>query len=303
MSDRTQPKNVLFAWYERYIGEPRDESDVYLGFGLFFAGIAIAICAFVLFVLGAGLYGLRTENYFVLAQPAYVFGMVSVPLTLLGIVVLLPTERRMQVGAGAGMAIILLAAVGFVISYPDQWFEFGTRNTLVVVGTYAVGITVVIGATGAALVAHQLERVRAPTPSEIEALEEDESEETVSEEQVRRDIEEAMANVELTWGGVDKEEHRRLEFTTDYADEAVDELNVEAKRTVSAGGGVDAQVQGLKQLKGEGTKTARSTETVSDQTAALNELKEQRRRDEIPENAPLAERGLLSRLLSRLGWG
>ena len=38
MTDGT-PDNVLFEWYERYIGDPETETDVYLGFALFFGGI------------------------------------------------------------------------------------------------------------------------------------------------------------------------------------------------------------------------------------------------------------------------
>ena len=39
------PDNVLFEWYGRYIGDPETETDVYLGFGLFFGGIALGVGA------------------------------------------------------------------------------------------------------------------------------------------------------------------------------------------------------------------------------------------------------------------
>ncbi|ADJ15357.1 hypothetical protein C497_12806 [Halalkalicoccus jeotgali B3] len=35
--------SVLIEWYERYIGEPDAQTDIYTGFGLFFGGIALAI--------------------------------------------------------------------------------------------------------------------------------------------------------------------------------------------------------------------------------------------------------------------
>ncbi len=35
----------LFDLYRRYIGEPEDRTDVYVGFGLFLGGIGLAIVA------------------------------------------------------------------------------------------------------------------------------------------------------------------------------------------------------------------------------------------------------------------
>ena len=37
-SGEAVPDNVLYDLYETYIGEPEEETDVYLGFGLFFGG-------------------------------------------------------------------------------------------------------------------------------------------------------------------------------------------------------------------------------------------------------------------------
>lgn len=298
MTDGEHPDNVLFDWYERYIGEPETETDVYLGFGLFFGAVASAVLALVLFLVGATLYGLRTDGYFAVAQPGYLAGMLSVPLALLGVVVLLPTERRATLGAAAGTAITAVAAVAFLLFYPDQWFEFGTRNTLAVVGTYALGLAVVTAATGAALVAHQLERVRAPAPSEIEAAGE-EPDETVTDEQIQSDIEEAMSEVDITWGGVEKTENRKLDFNPDYADESFSDVDVEADQTVRSGT-VDAQVQGLQQMKGDTTNVATAESTVDDQTAALNELKRQKEEDEVPANVD-TEKGLVARFLGWVG--
>jgi hypothetical protein len=278
-ADDAPPGDRLLRLYERYIGEPETESEVYFGFGLFFAGITCAVIGLVLFVAGASLYGLRTGGYFALAQPGYFLGMLSVPLALLSVVILLPTERRASVGGLVGTAITIVASVAFVLSYPDQWFEFGTQNTLLVVGTYAVGLALLAAVTGSALVAHRLEQAQA-TVAVPEDSGADEATETVTDEEIQADIDEAMSNVDLSWGGVEKDDNRDLSFREDYADEASGSLNVEAKKTVNPGG-VDSQVEGLKQLKGGDRDVETSESTVDDQTAALNELKQQKRNDEV----------------------
>lgn len=299
MSEDRSAENWLFRLYRHYIGEPETETDVYVGFGLFFGGIAAGTFALALFGIGAGLYGLRTPAYFALAQPGYVLGLLAVPIALLGVVVLLPTKRRVLGVAIGGLAITGVAAAVFLSVYPAQWFEFGPRNTLVVVGTYAVGMAAVIAATGAALVAQQLDRARPPSPSEITPDEED-PEPTVTEETVRADIEAAMADVELTWGGVEKPDGQRLRLATDYADEVAGQVDAPADRTVSEGG-VERQVAELNQLKGGTRAVATSASTVDDQTTALNALKAQKQRDEVPTDAPTQDEGALGRLLTGLG--
>ena len=298
MTANQVPDNVLFELYERYFGEPEDESDVYFGFGMFFAGIAGAVIGLLLFLIGAFVYGLRTPNYAAIAQPGYVLGMLSLPVILLAVVVLLPTERRVIWTAIAGFIVTVLAAIGFITVYPDQWFDFNTGNTLLIVGTYAVGLAAVIASTGAALVAHQLERIQPPIPSDITAAE-DEVTETVTDEDVRNDIEAAMADVELNWGGVELEAHRQLEFTSDYADEDTAMFDIEATRTVSDSG-VEAQVSSLNALKGGRQNTAKSTQTVDEETSALTRLRQQKQRDEIPSDAPVTEGGILGKLLNKL---
>lgn len=293
----TPPENALLGLYERYIGEPETESEVYLGFGLFFAGITCAALGLVLFVAGASFYGLRTAGYFALAQPGYLLGMLSVPLALLSVVVLLPTERRAQIGGLVGITVTVVASIAFLLAYPEQWFEFGTQNTLLVVGTYAVGLALLAAVTGSALVAHQLEQatVTATVPDEAAT---DEPDESVSDEDVRADIDAAMSNVELSWGGVEKDSNRDLSFREDYADEAGGRLNAEAEKTVNPGG-VDAQVEGLRQLKGGDRDVQTSESTVDDQTAALNELRQQKRNDEVDPVDDDAK-SILSRLRSWL---
>ena len=299
MAENKATENQLFEWYRTYIGEPDARTDVYLGFGLFFGGIALGVIALVLFLWGSAAEP-RTAAYFARIGPAYTLGMLSLPAAMIGIVVLLPVEKKAQYAAAVGGAINLAAVLGFNVVYPADWNGYGADYTMEVVAAYATGLTVVVGATGAALVAHQLAQVT-PAPGDIEATADEDDEETISDEQIESDIESAMEGVDMSWGGVEKHEGRKISINTD-SDIDVDGMNVEAETSRSSG--VDSQVQGLRQMKGGEKKTATSESTVDDQTAKLNELRQQKREDS--ESASADEgglAGLLSRLRNRLGLG
>jgi len=303
MSSEELPDNPLFRWYERYIGEPQTETDVYAGFGLFFISIVGMIIGAALFIASITVTGARGgDTYFLLARAAYSLFMLGVPLLMLGIVVLLPVERKATYGAVVGVVITVAAAVWFNLQYP-AWFDKepgGIDTTMSILGTYASGLGIVIATTGVALVAHQLERVKAPAPSEIEIEEEPDPGESYTEEEIRADIDEAMEGVEMTWGGVEKSENKRLSFSGGFeADVDQSGFDVEPDKRVETGG-VDQQVTGLRQMKGGETKTATSNSTVDDQTAALQELKEQKAEDEVPDNAPTTDEGIVTKLLSRI---
>jgi len=297
MAESKETDNRLFEWYRTYIGEPDARTDVYLGFGLFFGGIALGVIALVLFLWGSAAEP-RTAAYFARMGPAYTLGMLSLPAAMIGIVVLLPVEQRAQYAAAVGGAVNLLAVVGFNLVYPSDWNGYGADYTLEVVAAYATGLTVVVGATGAALVAHQLARVR-PQPGDIEPVEDDDDGEEISDEQIESDIESAMEGVDMSWGGVEKHEGRKISVNTD-SDIDVSGMDVEAETSRSTG--VDSQVQGLRQMKGGEKKTATSESTVDDQTAKLNELRQQKREeDEASSSDDRGLGGLLSRLLRKLG--
>jgi|AntDeeMinimDraft_5_1070356.scaffolds.fasta_scaffold02605_2 hypothetical protein len=296
----TLPDNKLFDLYEQYIGEPDAQTDVYLGFGLFFIGVALAVIAAVTFIGGVTAFGYREGSYFVFANVAFVAALLSLPLLLLGVDVLLPVEQKAVLASAAGVVVTIGATVAFSWYYPSQWAEFGATTMLTILGTYGVGLAVVAAATGAALVAHQLERAK-PHPSEIEAVEEDEVEESISEEDIEQDIESAMEGVEMSWGGVEKQESKRLSFSASDSFEAAN-VDVEAETTRQTGG-VDTQVSGLKALKGGDTKTATSSSTVDDQTSKLNELRQRKQQEEANEenDGVIADIGLIDRVRGLLG--
>ncbi|MFB6168333.1 MAG: permease [Haloferacaceae archaeon] len=310
MSGEAQPENVLFDWYVRYVGEPTDERDVYAGFGLFFGGIALGLVGVAVFLLGAAVSGATPS--FALREIAVVLAAGGLPAALAGAVVLLPGDDRTTYAAVAGTAVCLLAVAVFVWAYPYQWnVARPPDHSALGVGVYAVGLVLTAAATGAALVGHQIERVAL-------LAEQDGSESgpdatgpgdgaSVSDEDVRRDIDEAMADAELTWGGVEKTETTRLEFDTDVAEVETNADRVDASETRAEGSNVDDAVSNLRQLQGRGENTASSESTVDDQTAALTELKRKQRAEaaatgDDPDAAGRGDdaTGATSRVLDRL---
>ncbi|ELY99098.1 permease [Natrialba chahannaoensis JCM 10990] len=274
MAAERSTDGYLFDLYRRYIGEPENRTDVYLGFGLFLGGIGLAVVALVLF-LWSSTFSRADAAYFMWVQPAYALGMLSLPAMILGVVVLLPADRRVIGVSVVGAAITVVATAGFLYAYPDSWNFMGeTDYTVEVTATYAVGLAGITASTGAALVAHYLELARQVETVEVGKDENEKSGPEYTDADIERDIDEAMDGVELSWGGVEKTEHKRLSFSEDQFDSVSVDTDAGTKKTRSTG--VDAQVEGLKGLKGGETKTTTSQSTVDDQTAKLKELREQR---------------------------
>ncbi|MFB6211927.1 MAG: permease [Halobacteriales archaeon] len=310
MASEEQADGRLLALYRRYIGEPDAETDVYLGFALFFGGIAFGLLGFVIFLGSVGVTA-GTDLFWQLREIAIVLATIGLPAFLIGIVVLLPVSDRARYGAAVGGAVSLIAVIAFIAVYPQNWnVQAGPDYSAEGIAVYAIGLAILVAATGAALVAHQLERVR-PGSGDGDASDapatggggstgssgEDAAGETVTDEQVRADIDDALSGAELTWGGVEKSDTKRLQIETD-APELDDSQfeDVEATTTRSAGNSVDDAVAGLQQLKGGQPEEASSEGTVDDQTAALRELKEQQEQELAEEDD-----GALGRLKRTLG--
>ncbi|MFC6862986.1 permease [Halomicroarcula sp. GCM10025817] len=278
----------LFEWYRRYIGEPDREVDVYVGFALFFGGIGLGIAAFL--ISAAGQFA-GAEGY-VFREAAFAVGMIALPATLSSVIVLLPVGRRAVYGGVVGSVVCLAGMAFFVFAYPFNWASGpGPQYAIHVMFVYGAGLTALLASTGGALVAYHVERAR-PGPGDIEGIEDDESE-TVSDEDIERDIEEAMANVDITWGGVERHEGTALKLNSDLDDMDTSGMDVEADRVHRSS--VDTQVNSLQSLKGGKKQSDRSTSTVDDQTDRLQELRQRQR-----EEAEQTQDTLLERVLARI---
>jgi len=290
----------LFEWYRAYIGEPDREIDVYLGFALFFAGIGFGIAAFVIGAAGqvTGAGGPAAD--YIYREVALAVGMLALPSTLASVVVLLPVSRRAVYGAAVGSAISLVGLGLFVWAYPYNWAAgSGPTYSIYVLFIYGVGLAALLAATGGALVAYHIDRAK-PRPGDFEAAE-DEPDETVTTEQVEADIESAMEDVDLTWGGVERDEGsslnlRQTELETEME---ISGMDVEAERVTRSG--VDEQVAGLAMVKGGQKKTDRSSSSVDEQTDQLAKLREQQRKQAEEDDDEAVLGGILDRIASLLG--
>ncbi|QWC20148.1 permease [Halorubrum sp. 2020YC2] len=303
--------NVLMEYYRRYVGDPERTIDVYGGFGLFFAGIALGVIGVVVFLYSATLDPTALST-FAVREVAAVAGAVGLPALLFGTVVLLPVDRRMLYLASAGVAITLAGTGAFVWAYPYNWNVVGNPDySAQVVAVYTVGLVAVIGATGGALVAHRVERATggaaAGGASAAEAGDGTGASaggeagsgaagggEEVTDEAVRADIERELDDAELTWGGVERSETRRLELNTSAVDDVdvdTEKLAGSATETRTTSGTVNDAVSELEGLQGGEAKTD-SGQGTDDQAAKLRELREQQRKeaDEADEDGSVVDK-------------
>ena len=293
MSEATD-SNQLLRYYRRYIGDPDRAVDVYAGFGLFFLGLGLGIAGILVFLYSATL----SETAYGLRQVAIVSGAVGAPALLGGIVVLLSVDRRMLLVAGGGSVICVAGVVRFVSVYPNDFnVSVGPDYAPQVVGIYSVGIVVVIAATAAALVAHQIEQAASDADAEGTEADGDDEADAVTDEQVRADIDSALDEADLSWGGVAKTETRTLNLDTS----AIDDIDRESLpdsgiETRTADSSVTDAVSQLKGLQGGEVETA-SGEGTDDQAAALRELREQQQK----EQAETTDRSLIDRLRALFG--
>ena len=311
MAEDESPENPLLALYRRTVGEPDSEREVYAGFALFFGGIALGAVGLVVFLYGAGLDP-AGDLFWQLREVALTAAFVGLPAFILSVVVLLPVGRRATLAAGGGAAVCLAAVGVFLATYPQAWnVQVGTDYSTQGIALYAAGLAVLVGATGSALVAQYLEHARATTAAaRVAAAADGEAVAgsgsnggraggaAVTDEQVRRDIEESMADAELSWGGVRKRETKRLRIRTPEVEAEGGEVPTfdrGAAKTARSGGTDDA-VAGLRKLRGGDRKTAAGSGT-DDQLEKLRALRAEREAAEA-EREP---EGVVGQVRRRLG--
>lgn len=294
MSDSSEEANPLLGYYRRYVGDPDRAVDVYAGFGLFFVGLGLGVVGVAVFLYSATLPPNTISTYSV-REVAAVAAALGLPGLLLGVVVLLPVDRRMRYFGGAGSVVTLVAVGWFLTVYPYDWnVPEPPDYSAQVVALYSAGLVAVIAATGAALVAHRVEQATdgvtggpdSPAAAQSSASADDSTDaDAVTDEAVRADIERELEKTELTWGGVERSEGRRLQLDTSVIDDAdIDQgtLSGSATETRTTSGTVDDAVSQLAGLQG-GTQNTASGESTDDQADALRALREQQRAEETAE--------------------
>jgi len=264
----------LIELYRRFLGDPAEKSDVYLGFSLFFGGLTVGVIGLVGF-LSSGYFGPETSMFWQLREIAIGLAFVGLPSFILSIVVLLPTTDRVRYASLGGSGICLLAIAIFVWSYPQAWNVPGRDFSPLGVSVYSVGLSILVASSGAALVAHHIDRIQNPEGLEEEGGDES-SQESIAESEVKADIESAVADSDLSWGGVEKPKTRRLELTTESegtltSDDIAGGSPINAKTSRD---GVESAVTELRKLQGWNPPKATGEGTDS-QTVVLHELRKQ----------------------------
>lgn len=273
----------LLSYYRKYIGDPDRTADVYAGFGIFFVGLGLAAMGVVAFLYSATLPP-DSSSMFAVREVAAVAAAVGLPALLSGVVVLLPVDRRMRYLAGAGSLVCLAAVVLFVWAYPQNWNvaeppDYSAQG----VAVYSLGAAMIIASTGAALVGHRVQQARGderPATAGASTGPDTDDGETVDDEQVRADIARELEETELSWGGVERNESRRLDLDTSALDD-IDQSDLpdSGTETRTADSDVDDAVSQLRGLQGGEVETA-SGESTDEQASALRELREQREQAE-----------------------
>lgn len=289
-SESNRGTDRLVDVYRAYIGEPDSRTDVYLGFALFFAGLGLGLAGLLLFAIERGVIA---GEAFWLREIAFAGGALGLPVLLVSVVVLLPADRRAVYVALGGLAITVVAIGFFVSVYPSNW-NYGADYSLQGVTVYAVGLISLLAATGSALVGYHIERVGGGPAAAAGAEEEQRGDDPeVTAAQVQRDIDEAMSETEMSWGGVEKVETERLSINPD-AD--LDGHNFDqSKAKVHRSKSVDDQLSALKGMKG-GEQRTDSGSGVDDQADKLKQLREQQRKE-----AEADPDGLVGRLKGLVG--
>ncbi|ERH02026.1 MAG: hypothetical protein J07HN6_01589 [Halonotius sp. J07HN6] len=105
----------------------------------------------------------------------------------------------------------------------------------------------------------------------------------MTDAEVEADIKRELGDAELSWGGVEKRETRRLKLDTSALDdvdsENLPESGLETRTTDSTVNDAVSQLEGLQ----GGNMETTSGESTDDQAAALSEIKEKQQTTAEPE--------------------
>ncbi len=290
--NETAESSRLIRYYREYIGDPERIANIYAGFGLFFLGAGLGFVAVAVFLYSTTL-PVNTPQMYSVREVAGVAAGLGLPLLLSGIVVLLPVDKRMVYTAFGGLVISTLAVGLFVWAYPNNWNvtnppDYSAQG----IGLYSVGVVLVIAASGVALVTHWVERASDEAGEEQTQDRSATDEDEVTDEDVRRDIETALEDTELSWGGIDRTESRRLQLNTSSIDDVdIDTLPKTGAERRMKNEEVNDAVARLQGLQGGQTKRA-SGESTDTQAAALRQLREQQQKEQSPQS----NEGLLNRI-------
>jgi len=216
--------------YHRYVNKLEQEVNVTVGFGLFLGSVVLAVLALVLMVWSFSLEG-QSDAYYTWIEPGYAMALLSLPLFMLGIVVLLPPPDRKFLGlALSGVVVAMAATGGFLWAYPGDWYHHGANYTLEVVLIYAVGLAAISVGTGASLREHASELIE--TVTRISQPDPDESAADAGSDAPADDVADADTSVSLG-SSADRSTDVASGATSVNADDDADSRGGSAVRSIS----------------------------------------------------------------------
>lgn len=188
------------------------EGRLHASFFLFVAG-GVALLASAAVLVYAQLFPATFDlsMRFVLRHVGGVVAGLGAVMLFTGLVAALSTRPYMRVLAAVGAVVSLAGVAGFGYAYPWRW-GVGADLSVPVIVVLTVGFAVLVAATFAAVVSNLILRQRVR-----QQLREDLGREPTDEE-VARDIEEAMERYRYTWGGVREDTTRGLTIDTEPAE-------------------------------------------------------------------------------------
>jgi hypothetical protein len=269
---------------------PLRQRDIRFSTGFVLGGLTVALAGAACIMLA------QTHNdasTWALRRLGGVLGGAGLLTLLFGILAGLPANRWLR---GLGVLGVLLgsgALALFAWAYPDQWSKVDAPDWSVpVIALYTLGAAMLVGAAFAALVADFVLRWQTRARLQQELGREP------TDEEIRRDIEEAWRRHKVSWGGVAMVEGKGLTVKVEPlpAEYLVGRGKVGKQLEVSGdrAAAVDSAVGQLSQFRGGRMRTGELPEGgMQDAALALRSLRQER--------AAAPKPGLWARLLMWLG--
>ena len=145
MSRAIASESRVVTWYRSRIGEPVTDDEVY-GYWAFSFGILLALLGIVLFLVTTAMERPPVSEsraaFWNLRAVGYVFAAVGLPVALVGAIIRMPLRHRATQAGYLGVGLCVLAAVWFVLVFPEGWVTQGSGDAANIIGLYALGLTV-----------------------------------------------------------------------------------------------------------------------------------------------------------------
>jgi uncharacterized protein YegP (UPF0339 family) len=173
--------DALSAFYRRRVGEPTTHDEV-RGYWVFLTGLLLGTAGILLFIPSTA----PRATSFTLREASIFIAAVGLVMMMAGPVIRLPLQSWANYAAYAGQAIGFVAAVWFVVVFPNDWVV-RTGNQPVIV-LYALGLAVItVGGALAPLLAESEEAADSPTTTRGSDAAADITSEEIAELRAERD--------------------------------------------------------------------------------------------------------------------